>query len=118
MNKFAGQSIDELEVLREQINTAINGMSDSVALAESIPGQKWIKRLQLDVSAVRSKYLNIRGDKDMAMRELHRLQGQEGRIKEELDILTNAVSYEKRLCQDLDELTLTLRQANKKVESR
>jgi len=118
MNQFAGQTVDELESIREQINSAINGMADSSALAESIPGKKWIKRLQSDLRAVQSKYLQIKGSTEEMLRELSRIQGAEKQLKTELDLLTNAVSYEKRLVANLQELTEEMRRATKKSVGR
>ena len=118
MNKFTGQTIDELEAIREQINSAINGMADSTALAESIPGKKWVKRLQSDLSAIRSKYLSIKGPTEEVLKELSRLQGMEKQLKSELDLLTNAVSYEKRLVANLQELNEEMRRITKKTISR
>lgn len=118
MSKFSGTSIDELESIREQINSAINGMADSSALAESIPGKKWISRLQSDLKAVQSKYLHIKGSTEEMVREMSRLQGAEKQLRVELDLLTNAVSYEKRLVGDLQELSEEYRRAMKKTDTR
>ena len=118
MNQFAGRTVDELEVTREQINLAINGMADSTALADSIPGKKWIKRLQSDLRAVQSKYLQIKGSTEEVSRELSRLQGAEKQLKSELDLLTNAVSYEKGLVSNLQELNEEMRRITKKTISR
>jgi len=118
MNQFTGQTVDELEAIREQINSAINGMADSRALAESISGKKWVKRLRADLSAIQSKYLHIKGSTEEMLRELSRIQGAEKQLKTELDLLTNAVSYEKRLVANLQELTEEMRRATKKTEPR
>jgi len=118
MNQFTGQTIDELEAIREQINLAINGMADSTALAESIPGKKWVKRLQSDLLAIQSKYLGIKGSTEEMLRELSRLQGMEKQLKSELDLLTKAVSYEKRLVANLQELTEEMRRLTKPKISR
>jgi hypothetical protein len=90
LEDLRGQTLDEIEAVRLRIEEGLAGCAENAELAESQQGQRLIKRLAADLAAIRRKYAGIKGNPDDQLAALHRLQGREQQVAEELDNLTKA----------------------------
>jgi len=116
MEDLRGKSVDELEGLRLQIEDGLQGCADNAELAESMLGQKLIKRLSADLEAIRRKYSGIKGKTEDQLAALHVLQGREQQLSEELSNLTSANMVKINLGIQMEAVILSVGQG--KRESR
>jgi hypothetical protein len=117
-SEFYGKELDELEVERQAIENAISFSLDNASLANSVPGQKLIKRLTRDVDVVRKRYYSIKGTHDEQLAVLHRLQGREQQLIEELENLTSAARFNKELGLRQEIIMAAIEEKKKEVPTR
>jgi len=108
-----GKSIDELEVLRLQIEDGLQGCADNAELAESMLGKKLVKRLSSDIEAIRAKYVGIKGKAEDQLALLHVLQGREQQLYEELSNLTSANMVKINLGIQMEAIILAIGQGKR-----
>jgi uncharacterized protein YicC (UPF0701 family) len=96
-SEFYGKSLDDLDAVRQEIEEGLRGAADNAALANSMPGQKLVKRLTADLDAIRRKYAGIKGPFEEQLMMLHKLQGREQQLSEELENLTSASRVQRLL---------------------
>jgi uncharacterized protein YicC (UPF0701 family) len=113
-----GKTLDELEALRQGIEVAIEGATDNAALAEGMMGQKLIKRLADDLDAVRKKYASIKGSPEDQLAALHRLQGREAQLFEELENLSSAARVKRELGANLETIVMWMGEKKKDTGTR
>ncbi|MFA5323447.1 MAG: hypothetical protein WC373_12315 [Smithella sp.] len=113
-----GKSIDELDALRQEIENGIAGAADNAALANGMIGQKLIKRFASDLDAIRKKYFTIKGSHEDQLSALHRLQGREQQLVEELLNLASAEKVKRDLGADLELVTMMMGDKKKEVHIR
>lgn len=112
-----GKSVDELEGLRLQIEDGLQGCADNAELAESMMGQKLIKRLSADLEAIRKKYVGIKGKPEDQLVALHVLQGREQQLSEELLNLTSANTVKINLGVQIEAVILAIGQGKREART-
>jgi ABC-type xylose transport system substrate-binding protein len=112
------KSADELSILRQEVENSIAGAADNAALAGGMMGQKLIKRFASDLDAIRKKYFTIKGSPDDQLSSLHRLQGREQQLVEELLNLVSAEKVKLDLGSDLELITMMIGDKKKEVRTR
>ncbi len=117
MEDLRGKSIDELEGLRLQIEDGLQGCADNAELAESMLGQKLIKRLSADLEAIRKKYAGIKGKPEDQLAALHVLQGREQQLSEELSNLTSANMVKINLGIQMEAVILAIGQGKREART-
>ena len=110
---FSGMNLDELVSKRQEVEELIRGCADNSALAGSVPGTKLVKRLGADLEAIRKKYAFIKGSPDDQLAALHRLQGREQQVNEELQNLTSASRTQRELGIQIEALTFAIGEKKK-----
>lgn len=115
---LSDKSLDELENLRLELENDIAGAADNASLAESMPGQKLIKRLTADLDAIRKKYAGIKGGAEEQLAALHRLQGREQQVNEELENLKAAVGMRRNLGLQLESVTFAIGEKKRETPGR
>jgi hypothetical protein len=118
MEDLRGKSVDELEGLRLQIEDGLRGCADNAELAESMLGQKLIKRLSADLEAIRRKYAGIKGKPEDQLAALHVLQGREQQLSEELSNLTSANMVKINLGVQMEAVTMQIGELKKESSFR
>jgi hypothetical protein len=118
MSDVVGKTLDELDAMRQDIERMIAVASENCMLMDSVPGQKLIKRLKDDTDAIRRKYLGIKGSPDAQLEQLHKLQGREQQLVEELEVLAQAAALNRRLGEDYQKVVLAIAEAKKPKNAR
>jgi len=117
IEELRGKTVDELEKLRIQIEDGLAGCTENVALADSMPGQKLVKRLSADLEAIRKKYAGIKGNSDDQLAALHVLQGREQQLSEELSNLTSANMVKINLGIQMEAVILSIGQGKREART-
>lgn len=115
---LSDKTLDELEVLRLELEDGIAGAADNASLADSMPGQKLIKRLTADLDAIRKKYAGIKGGAEEQLAALHCLQGREQQVNEELVNLKSASGTKRNLGLQLEAVTFTIGEKKRETPGR
>ena len=118
MNPYVGKTPEELESVKKRAQDSLDEILVTVALSESIPGRRWLKMLQEDLAAVRAKYAFVKGTAEERLTELSKLQGKDEQLRSEIDLISNAESYHKRLLTEIEFLTEASKIQGKKKEGR
>ena len=113
-SEYYKKSLDELDRMRLVVEESIGQCGDNASLMASVPGQKLIKRLAFDLEAIRKKYAGIKGGPDDQLANLHRLQGREHQLIEELANLSSAAQTMRELGIQLERISFVV--AEKKNE--
>ena len=113
-----GKNLEELHARRLEVEEGIRGCEENAALADSAPGQKLIKRLSVDLDAIRRKYAFIKGNAEEQLAVLHRLQGREQQVGEELSNLKSAADARRNLGLQLEAITFAIGERKKDTGSR
>jgi hypothetical protein len=111
--EVSGLNIDELVAKKQEVEELIRGCADNLALAGSVPGTKLVKRLGADLEAIRKKYAFIKGSPDDQLAALHRLQGREQQVNEELQNLVSAPNAQRELGLQIEALTFAIGEKKK-----
>jgi hypothetical protein len=117
MEDLRGKSVDELEGLRLRIEDGLQGCADNAELAESMMGQKLVKRLSADLEAIRKKYIGIKGKTEDQLAALHVLQGREQQLSEELSNLTSANMVKINLGVQMEAVILSIGQGKREART-
>ena len=100
--EMMGHSYDELTLLLQEKIALLRELEAMLDFVGSRHGEREIKRLKADLSAIRSKYLAIRGTQEERIERLAYTQGRESQLREQLDLYENADSRKKDLTRTIE----------------